>query len=100
MKDRKEREAEAQAYFEQALQRVANTPEPEGQKFPNGSRVLIANDLGETMAHFGGKGKKATVQFVYAHAFGGDNVKSYSLNVDGLGSCAWYYEHQLTAIDS
>lgn len=100
MKDYKTRESEAQAYYKQSLERVKNTPEPQGQKFPNGSRVLIANDFGESMSHFSGKGKKATVEYVYSHAYGGDDVKSYCLNVDGEGRSSWYYEHQLTAIDS
>ena len=78
--------------------RTKLTKEPEGQKFPVGSRVFIAEDLGDSMSHFP-KGKEAIVEYTYAHAFGGSNVKSYSLNVDGEGSHAWYYEEQLTLLE-
>lgn len=84
--------------YEDGLKRVATTPQPKEQKFPIGARVKIADDLGPTMSHFA-KGLTATVQYTYAHAYGGDNVESYSLNVDGLGSRAWYYESQLTLIE-
>jgi hypothetical protein len=89
--------SEATAFHSAGMERVKTTPEPKGQKFPNGSRVRIADDLGQSMSHFE-RGVEATVEFVYDHAFGGGDVKSYSLNVDGHGSIAWYYEHQLTAI--
>ncbi len=88
----------SQTLYERGLKQVRDTPEPKGQKFPAGARVKIADDLGETMVGFV-SGKMATVEYTYAHAFGGDDVKSYSLNIDGVGSSAWYYEHQLTLID-
>lgn len=49
------------------------------------------------MSHFT-SGVNATVVHTYAHAYGGRDVKSYCLNVDGEGRVSWYYEHQLTAI--
>jgi hypothetical protein len=88
---------DAHAHYAAGMARVRETPDPKGQKFPTGSRVHIAKDLGPTMSHFESD-VDATVQYVYAHAFGGDNVTSYSLNIDGYGSVAWYYENQLTAI--
>ena len=84
--------------YQEGLDRVASTPMPEEQKFPIGARVKIADDLGPMMAHFRGHGKEATVEYTHAHAYGGSSVKSYSLNVDGVGINAWYEEHQLTLI--
>lgn len=95
--DYETRAAQAQGVYQAGMKKVAETPEPEGQKFPCGSRVRIADDLGPSMRHFE-SGVDATVEYVYAHAYGGSDVKSYCLNIDGCGSVAWYYEHQLTAI--
>ena len=81
------------------LDRVKTTPMPEGQKFPIGARVRIADDLGPYMTHFSGKGCIATVVHTYDHAFGGGDTKSYTLNIDGLGNSSWYLEHQLTLED-
>ena len=89
--------AEAQSYHALCMERMKSKPEPEGQKFPVGTRVRIADDLGKSMAHFP-SGMNATVEYTYAHAYGGDDVKSYSLIIDGRGSSAWYCEHQLTEI--
>ena len=85
---------EASAYYEKGMQRVKDTPEPEGQKFPCGSRVRIADNLGRAMRYFPSSAN-ATVQYVYAHAFGGDNVTSYSLDIDGHGKVSWFHESQL-----
>ena len=95
--DYETRHAQAKAYCEAGMELVRTTPEPKGQKFPCKSRVRIADDLGPAMRHFP-SGKDATVIHVYCHAFGGSNVKSYCLDLDGLGQHSWYYEHQLTAI--
>jgi hypothetical protein len=94
----KERESQAKSVYEQGLEKVKNTPAPKGQKFAVGSRVRVADDLGPHMSHFT-SGVNATVQYTYAHAYWGDDVKSYSLLIDGKGSSAWYEERQLTAID-
>ena len=80
-----------------ALVRVASTPPPDGQRYPPGARVRIADDLGSFMSHFP-CGVDATVRYTYAHAFGGDAVKRYALDVDGYGATAWYDEDQLTPI--
>lgn len=90
-----ERAAEAKSYYEEGLERVRTTPEPVGQKYHRGARVRIADDLGQCMRFFP-SGCLATVEHTYAHAFGGDDVKSYSLIVDGHGSTAWYNEDQIS----
>lgn len=97
MKSFSEREAMAKARYTEGLLRAMSNPEPQGQKFPCGARVRIAEDLGPRMRHFI-SGANATVEYVHAHAYGGSDVKSYSLFVDGHGSCAWYEEWQLSAI--
>ncbi len=96
----KERLKHATAIYNAGNHKVATTPEPKGQKFPVGSRVRIADDLGASMLHFSGKGQNATVLYTYAHAYWGDDCKSYALDIDGQGVSSWYYEHQLTAIVS
>ncbi len=93
----KERQTQAKVIYEQGLEKVRSTPNPEGQKFPAGSRVRIEDDLGRSMSHFP-SGTDATVEYTHAHAYGGSDVKLYSLLIDGRGSCAWYHEHQLKAI--
>jgi hypothetical protein len=103
--DHAQRHAAAEAMYRMSLERVRTTLEPKGQKFPRGARVRIAKDLGRSMSHFP-SGKDATVQYTYAHAYGLSSVPSeskrrlgqYSLNVDGVGSVAWYDEDQLTLI--
>jgi len=82
---------------QEGLDRVATTPQPKEQKFAIGARVRIADDLGQFMSHFT-KGVNATVEYTYKHAYGHGSSKSYSLNIDGKGSSAWYKEHQLTLI--
>ena len=91
------REIQAQSRYEEGIKRVKETPEPAGQKFKCGQRVKIADDLGEYMDHFK-SGIEAVVDHTYAHAFGGDDVKRYSLMFDDGSSSAWYEEHQLTAV--
>ena len=92
-----ERHAQAHGIYAAGLERVKKSPPPKGQKYPPGTRVRIADDLGSTMEHFE-SGKNATVQYTYAHAFGGEDVKSYCLDIDGSGEASWYYESQLTPI--
>lgn len=97
MKSLEERSADAAAYHKAGIERIKSYPEPSGQKFPRGSRVRIADDLGSEKAHFP-SGTEATVEYTYAHAYGGSDNKSYSLDVDGSGSVAWYKEDQLTQV--
>lgn len=92
-----ERHAQAQGIYRAGLERVKTTPPPKGQKYPPGTRVRIAYDLGSTMSHFE-SGKNATVRYTCAHAYGGDGVRSYCLDIDGHGEVSWYYESQLTPI--
>ncbi len=89
------REKDAQAYYQQSLIKVKETPEPLGQKFHIGERVWISRELPSYMCHFP-KGKWAIVQYTYAHAYGGDNVKDYSLDIEGYRSSAWYDEWLLS----
>lgn len=88
----------AQERYDKAMAKVRSDPEPEGQIFPVGSRVKIADDLGPHMKHFNGAGRNATVLYTYAHAFGGSDAGSYALDVDGVGYTAWYKEEQLTSV--
>lgn len=70
------------------------------QKFKKGTVVRIADDLGPRMNHFQ-KGCLAVVQYTYYSEYGGDihtNSKQYGLYIEGSGTCAWYYEHQLTFV--
>jgi hypothetical protein len=85
--------------YKAGLERVRTKPVPKGQKYPPGTRVHIAKDLGPMMSHFT-KDKDATVEYTYAHAYpwGKGQTDQYSLNIDGEGSSAWYYEWQLTPI--
>ena len=92
-----ERFSQAKSFYDQAMEKVKNDPEPKGQQFPNGSRVYIIKDLGISMSHFESD-VGATVVHTYAHAFGGDDVTSYCLDVDGYGEISWYKECQLIAI--
>ena len=85
--DYETRLAQAQSIYAAGLKKVETTPEPEGQKFPNGSRVRV------------GQGEcNATVRYTYAHAYGGGDVKSYCLDIDGYGEVSWYEEGRLSAI--
>lgn len=85
------------AAYAQAMDNVATQPEPNGQKYPIGTRVRITSDLGVPMSHFP-MGVGATVAYTYAHAFGGRDAETYCLDVDGYGRVSWYFEHQLTKI--
>lgn len=90
-----------QSIYEQGLLKVKTTPEPEGQKFLNGTFVKIKDNLGPTMGHFPA-GLYAKVEYTYAHAYGGDNIESYSLLVRFSermwSSVAWYHEWQLDEV--
>jgi hypothetical protein len=95
--DFEQRRAEAHSLYKASLQRVKEIPVPQGQKFSSGTRVKIADDLRPSMSHFP-HGKNATVLYTYAHAYGGNDVESYCLDIDGEGETSWYYEDQLTAL--
>jgi hypothetical protein len=83
--------------YAEGMERVKTTPQPAAQKYLIGTRVKIADDLGPYMSHFRGAGKNATVEYTHGHAYGGD-PKSYSLDIDGEGSSAWYCEAQLEPV--
>ena len=97
MIDHETRAAEAMSMYTKGRERLETIPEPKGQKFPVGQRVYITKDLGESMSHFNSD-TYATVVGVYSHMYGGDNVESYSLDIDCVGEVSWYEEWQLTAI--
>ncbi len=94
MKSYKEKFAKTSSIYEAGLEQVRNTPEPVNQKFPIGTKVYVKKDLGPHMSHFTSD-CFAIVEYTYAHAYGGTDVDSYSLNIDGEGSSAWYNENQL-----
>lgn len=93
--------------FSYYLKRQKRT-EKDGQLFPRGTIVWISEDErlfdgsdGEGyMGHFE-HGCLAIVEFSYAERFGGDDFKSYSLQILDVkmrpeGSAAWYKEKQLS----
>ena len=94
-----DRETRARAIYEGGMNKVRTQKYPDGQKFPPGARVFITRNMPSYMWHFE-CGKWATVEYTYAHAFGGGDVKSYSLKIDGHGSVAWYEEDQLSETDN
>ncbi len=85
----------AQGVYAAGVEKVRYTPQPKGQKFPVGSLVRIKGGAWRV-------GLRAKVEFTYAHAFWGDNVRDYSLLVevkDGKwSSCAWFDESILEEI--
>ena len=89
-----ERLVDAIYRYRESMKKVKNTPAPPNQKFPCGTRVRVTKDLGSLMSHFESD-CDATVMYTYAHAYGGDDVKSYCLDIDGIGEVAWYEEWQL-----
>ena len=91
----KERLSEAKDIYKQGLENVKSRPVPEGQKYLPGERVRIKSNLGSTMSHFP-NGRLATVKYTYAHAYWGNNVKSYCLDVDDIGEVSWYQENQIS----
>lgn len=88
---------DAKNYYKWGMENVKNNGEPKDQKFAIGSRVRIADYLGPHMGHFI-TGRDATVKYTYAHAFGGNDVQSYCLDIDGYGEASWYKEKHLTSI--
>jgi hypothetical protein len=91
MKPYAERHAEAMAYHAAAMERVRTTPPPEGQKFVPGARVRL-NYNKPDLYH-----KMAIVCYTYAHAYGGDRVQDYCIDIEGRGQVAWFPEEVLEA---
>lgn len=89
---------EAEAFHDAGMIRARTAPAPSKQKFRCGQRVRIAADLGSAMKHFPAD-RLATVRYTHAHAYGGDSVKSYCLDVDGIGEISWYEERQLIPVE-
>ena len=86
----------ARETFLKGLERVKNTPTPEGQKYAIGTRVQISENS-PTWLQFP-DGRIATVEYTYAHAFGGNDVNLYSLDLNGR-SVAWFHDYELIPID-
>jgi len=101
MKNYADRLADAKVIHANGKEAVREDPVPENQKFPVGAFVKIADDLGSTMDHFK-SGVYAKVDHTYGHAYGGDDVESYSLYIrykkDTWHETAWYEEWQLTLV--
>ena len=92
-----QRLAEAEAYHAASMERVRTTPAPAGQKYPVGSFVKISGNERRI-----GHSKYACVEHTHAHAFGGNDWKSYSLNIQcDVGdwiTVAWFNEEDLTPV--
>lgn len=93
-----ERLAEAKALYAQP----AGDDLP-NQKFPRGTRVLVAEHMLVSMSYFP-TDFQAIIDYCYGQKYGDDDIDSYSLVIlDGEGipssSIAWYQEDQLTLID-
>ncbi|MDE2105409.1 MAG: hypothetical protein KGL39_49740, partial [Patescibacteria group bacterium] len=71
----------------------------EKQKFHKGDHVRIAKDLGQSMSHFQAD-CEAIVIGSYNDQYGGGNTRDYTLHLKGGGQVSWYYENQLTMIES
>lgn len=69
------------------------------QKFHKGDLVRVAKDLGPSMSHFTAD-CDAIVIGSYNDQYGGGNTDSYTIHIKGRGQTAWYYENQLTLIES
>ncbi len=68
------------------------------QKFKRGDVVRVADDLGDSMQHFHGKGEISHIVGSYKDQYGGgDNGEpSYTLLFTDGGESSWYDESQLT----
>lgn len=69
------------------------------QKFHKGDWVRVAKDLGPYMRHFTAD-CEAIVIGSYADQYGGDDRDCYTLHLKGRGECSWYFESQLTMIET
>lgn len=69
------------------------------QKFKHGDFVRVAKDLGQFMSHFTSD-VDAIVMYSYNDKFGGGNTTSYCIYIKDGGEVSWYYEDQLTLIES
>lgn len=100
MSSPEQRTSEARAYYQAGRQKAMEAPNPEGQKFPKGTRVHIKKDLGPSKSHFRSD-CYATVVCTYFQAYGGyDDIdkRTYCLDIDGTGEVSWYDESEITAI--
>jgi len=68
------------------------------QKFNKGDKVKVADDLGPHMSHFQG-GMEAIVIGSYKDKYGGSDIHSYTIHIQGRGEISWYHEHQMELIE-
>lgn len=64
------------------------------QKYKKGDRVWIKKGLSQGKRDFK-SGCYATIIHSYAESYGGNNFKSYNIDIDNFGIVAWYEEHEL-----
>ncbi len=69
------------------------------QKFAKGDLIQIAKDLGPCMRHFTADCRGIVVG-TYAQQYGGNNIKAYTIYLEGHGEVSWYEEHQLTLLEA
>lgn len=69
------------------------------QKYHHGDLVRIAKDLGPHMGHFVAD-EDAIVIGSYKDQYGGSDDGQYTIHIKGGGRTSWYYESQLTLIES
>jgi hypothetical protein len=69
------------------------------QKFHKGDLVDITSEMPPSMKHFE-CGCQAIVLYSYADEYGGNNTGCYGLFLRKSGEHAWYYEDQLTLVES
>lgn len=67
------------------------------QLFDKFDLVRIAKDLGEGMNHFESD-CDAIVIGSDADQYGGDDISSYTVFIEGVGEVSWYEDYQLTLI--
>ena len=84
-----DRHATAMSIYNAGLEKVATTEIPKGQKYAPGTKVMAK-------CWVVGEGwRPATVQYTYAHAYWGDNIRDYCLDFEGHGSVSWIDESDI-----
>lgn len=71
------------------------------QKFHKGDHVRVAKDLGPSMSHFESN-CEAIVIGSYKDRYGGSgrNERQFTIHIKDRGQTSWYYEEQLTLIET
>lgn len=92
MIDYEKRLAQAKAYSAWGEENVKNGTFKTKQKYPKGARVQTTHTWAGCTT--------GTIIGTYAQLYGGDNIDSYSLDIDGRGKCSWFPEASLTLIET